>query len=77
MEKNFTQNHLIKLLYGETSAEESRAIVQRLRDDNSLYEEFEGLRHAYLQLPKVKFNASFDSIQRILNHSAVSLVESN
>ena len=75
MKQKFTQHHLIKYLYKETSASETLAINEALSEDRALFEEYKGLLAAYQQLPKVKFNASSSSIKNILGYSKLTTLE--
>lgn len=75
MKQNFTQHHLIKYLYKETSASETLAINDALSTDVALREEFDALKNAYLQLPKVTFNPSADAIKNILGYSQRTALE--
>lgn len=69
MDQTFTRDMLIKYLYQETSAAESLVIHEALQDNILLREEYQDLRNAYDQLPKVKFNAKASTLQNILQYS--------
>lgn len=69
MKQNFTPDHLLKFLYKETSASETLAISEALHSDPKLRRELEALQQAQHQLPRVKFNPSASTIQRILKYS--------
>lgn len=69
MTLNFTKNQLIKFLYRETDRTESQEIMDAMRYDVELKENFQELQSAYRQLPKVKFNASKSSLSAVLEYS--------
>lgn len=69
MDQAFTQDMLIKYLYQETSAVETLAVRKALQENVLLREEYNDLRKAYEQLPKVKFNAKGSTLQNILQYS--------
>lgn len=75
MKHNFTLNHLTRFIYKETSVAESMAIRTALQKDWNLFEEYQELKKANDQLPKVTFNPSPDSIQNILRYSKETAVE--
>lgn len=75
MKHNFTLNHLTRFIYKETSVAESMAIRTALQEDWNLFEEYQALKKANDQLPKVTFNPSPDSIQNILRYSKETAVE--
>ncbi len=69
MKQNFTQHHLIRYLYEETTASEGYALREALALDPDLYEEYESLKQAYEQLPRVKFSPSSATLQNVLRYS--------
>lgn len=69
MKQKFTSENLVKYLYHESSVSERLAVREGLERDDSLREAFQELVSGYQQLPKVKFNASAKTIQRILRYS--------
>ena len=75
MKQTFTPNHLVKYLYSETSASERLAMDEALATNINLREEYNELRTAYQQLPKVKFSPSDKSIQNILRYSKRTALE--
>ncbi len=77
MKQKFTPNHLIKYLYKETSAVETLAISEALREDDHLFERYQELLFSFQQLPKVKFNPSPTAIQNILQYSQQTTVETH
>ena len=75
MKQTYTKNHLLKYLYRETSLSETLAIEEALVEDRNLFEELQGLKEAYSQLPKVKFNPSSSTIDKILSYSKQTALE--
>lgn len=69
MNQTCTPDLFIKWLYGETTAEEAAEAQAIIEDDLLMREEFEGLKKAYRMLPKVKFNASPEALEAILEYS--------
>lgn len=69
MNQTCTPDLFIKWLYGETTAEEAVEAQAIIEDDLLMREEFEGLQKAYRMLPKVKFNASPEALEAILEYS--------
>ena len=76
MEQNSTRNLFIKFLYRETSSTETSRVKQLLATDRAAFEEMEGLRKAFRQLPKVKFKPTNETLSKILTYSRFSFVES-
>ncbi len=75
MPQPFTPNLLVKLLYRETSAAESSAVTQALRQDPALVAEYQGLLKAFRQLPKVSFRPSGDCLRSIMTYSEETALE--
>jgi len=71
----FTQQHLLKYIYKETSATETLEIREALSKDWDLNEQYQEMLLAYRQLPKVTFSPSSSSIQNILRYSESSAVQ--
>ena len=69
MKQRFTSENLVKYLYQESSVSERLAVREALQSDESLRDVFQELVSGYQQLPKVKFNASAKTLQRILRYS--------
>lgn len=69
MKQYFTQLDLIRFLYKETSAAETTAIAEALKNDPLLSEEYQELFEGYRLLPKAKFNPRPTALQSILRHS--------
>ncbi len=75
MKQKFTPNDFIQYLYNEVSATERLAMDEALYNDLGLREEYEGLRDACRQLPKVTFRPTSHTIQRILKYSEKTALE--
>jgi hypothetical protein len=75
MKQTFTSDHLIRLLYNETSLAETIGIVGELEQDLLLLEEYEELREAVQELPKVLFSPSPTTISQILEYSERAKLE--
>ena len=75
MKQHFTQDHLIRFIYKETSAAESLAISEAIGSDPVLQDEYEDLLEMHGQLPQVRFNPSGKTIRKILNYSAHKTLE--
>jgi len=69
MKQTFTSNHLIRLLYNETSLAETIDIVGALEQDILLLEEYEELQEAMQELPNVLFSPSPKTVSQILEYS--------
>ncbi|MCB0548748.1 MAG: hypothetical protein KDD19_14305 [Phaeodactylibacter sp.] len=75
MKQKFTPNDLIQYLYNEVSATERLSMDEALCNDLELREEYEGLRDAYQQLPRVSFRPSSRTVQSILKYSERTTLE--
>jgi len=75
MKQDFTQQHLLKYIYKETTATETLEIREALNSDWNLNEEYQEMLLAYRQLPKVTFNPSSSSIENILRYSQSNAVQ--
>lgn len=75
MKQKFTQNHLVKYLYSETSASERLAIDEALASDITLQDQYNELLSAYQQLPKVSFSPSKSAVNNILAYSKRTALE--
>ena len=75
MKQSFTSISLVKYLYNETTASETLAIQEALRESAEFRQEFQEMRQAYRQLPKVSFIASRSSLKSILDYSKQNAFE--
>lgn len=71
MNKNITQNDLIRFIYQETTKEENFQILQDLDENFELREELNTLMRTLNMLNELSFNPS-DSTLKILNEEASS-----
>jgi hypothetical protein len=69
MRQNFTPNHLLRLLYNETSPTGKLAMQEVLQEDTAMNRDFHEMLQGYQQLPKVQFRPKAATIQRILRYS--------
>jgi len=74
MKQSFTQQHLVKFLYRETSTSEMLSVNEALHQDPVLRQEYDQLMQAQQQLPRVQFRPAAASIHRILKYSECSSV---
>ncbi len=75
MKQTFTSEHLLRYIYRETATSETLAIEAALREDDQLWDKYEGLHASYRQLPKATFRPSSKTIQNILTYSKQTAVE--
>jgi len=71
----YTTNDLIRFIYKETSAKESIQIAEQISSDWNLKEEYEILKDAYRQLPKVTFSPKKETLSNILGYSSTAKLE--
>lgn len=69
MIKTFTQNDLIRLLYHETSEEETREINKALLCDGELQAQYAQLKASKEALNEVQLKPSSSSVLNILSYS--------
>ncbi|MFM7485402.1 MAG: hypothetical protein ACKO13_00640 [Cytophagales bacterium] len=69
MIKIFTQNDLIRLLYQETSEEETKEIKKALLCDSELQAQYNELKVSIDALSEVQLQPSFASVLNILSYS--------
>ncbi len=77
MKQTFTTDQLIRFMYKETSASESFAIKEALKNSKELMKEFRELQAAHQQLPKVTFSPKRSTLQNILRYSKSTTIEQN
>lgn len=75
MKHHFTQKSLIRFIYKEATTAQRMALADALHKDRELYGEFCQLRNQVRELPKLSFQPSDSSIQKILRYSEQSAVE--
>ena len=69
MTKTFTQNDLIRYLYHETSAKETKEINKALICDLELQKQFKDLLATKSQLDSVRLQPASSTIQNILSYA--------
>jgi len=69
MIKTFTQHDLMRRLYQETSAEETKEIDKALLCDSELQRQYKELLAIKKQLEAVSLNPSEGTVQNILNYA--------
>jgi hypothetical protein len=74
MDKNFTSNDLVRLLYSEVTPNEAADIRQAMKADINLKEDYNEMREAFAVIPKATFSPSRNAIQNILRYSEQSPV---
>lgn len=75
MGNTFTQDLLVKYIYGEANLFEQMEIEQALEQDWELKELFDLLTQNKQELPKVEFSPSRQTIQNILKYSSETALE--
>ncbi|MFT6937784.1 MAG: anti-sigma factor RsiW [Saprospiraceae bacterium] len=69
MNTNFTEDLLIKYLYGEVSIAEKHLVEESLENNWELQELYESMQKSHRELPKVQFSPEKNVIQNILKYS--------
>lgn len=72
MTRNCTQHDLIRIMYGDLGTDSYTSVYSNLDLDLESREELESMRRVKNSLPKVSFEPSEASIQRILNFSRMT-----
>lgn len=75
MKQSFTSTSLVKYLYNETTAAETLAMQEALRTNPELRREYQELRQAHRQLPKVTFSPSKCTLNAIRAYSRQTAFE--
>lgn len=75
MQEQYTYDALIQFLYHELPADEAMEMSNLLEEEPELLFEFNMLRAAKMQLPKVQFNPSPAVISNILQYSTKTALE--
>ena len=70
MEQTYTDDSLIRLIYGETSIPERFEMEYAIENDSNLRATFQRLYWAYKSLPKVLFRPSQRVMRDILMYSS-------
>jgi len=69
MKHNYTNNLLLKYLYGETSILLKLEVENAIQEDDQVKERFQELQKGYKMFPKVSFYPSDKTMNAILNFS--------
>ena len=75
MEELSTKNNLVRFLYQETSFKEEIVLKNNMSFDSALQAEYDLLKTAQQQLPKVLFNPSTSVLDKILKYSRTTATE--
>lgn len=75
MKQNFTFNDLIRFVYNETSDLENNQLVDKLSNDDALFDQYEKLEDAKSYLSEVKIAPQSSSIESILRYSRETAFE--
>jgi hypothetical protein len=75
MKDAHTYQSLVQFLYHEMPAGDAVEMAHLIEGDGVLHAEFNMLRAAKSQIPKVQFNPSTATITNILQHSAKTALE--
>lgn len=70
MEKFFTQNNLVSLLYQELPTQRELQLQKQIQLDDQLADEYAMLKEAKDMLPKALFNPAPSVLDRILKYSS-------
>ncbi len=76
MTKIFTQNDLMRYLYGETSREESQIIHALILTDSELYETYNQLLETKKEVDYISQNPSKNVIDKILQYAEIANLHS-
>ncbi|MGB1121660.1 MAG: hypothetical protein ACPG3Z_06670, partial [Saprospiraceae bacterium] len=70
MNINFTEDLLVKYIYGEVSIAEKHLIEESLDNNWELHELYEAMTKSRQELPKVQFSPKKSVIENILKYSS-------
>lgn len=76
MIRNLTQFNVLGYVYNETKEDESQKMMQAMIADENLADEFILLSEAKELLDNCKYNASENTLSRILEYSKSQMTES-
>lgn len=78
MDQTYTYDaQMVQFLYRELSASDAFEMAHLIEDDAELGADFSQLLFAKAQLPKVQFNPSSAVLQKILQYSAKTALETH
>jgi uncharacterized radical SAM superfamily Fe-S cluster-containing enzyme len=69
MKKKFTDNDVLRFLYGELSPSEHDAFLDAMYEDEELFEKFEELKAAQASLQSVELTPSEKSVSRVMSYA--------
>ncbi len=69
MTKTFTENDLVRFIYGELSQKEKSALKDALKRDETLKTRLKELEDTTQQLSRVSFEAPSQTVDKILAYS--------
>lgn len=69
MKKKFTENDILRFLYGEMSPKEHDAFLDAMYEDEALFEAFEEIKNAQASLETVALTPSNKSVDRIMGYA--------
>ncbi|MBL0017372.1 MAG: hypothetical protein IPP17_13320 [Bacteroidetes bacterium] len=69
MKKKFTDNDVLRFLYGEMSPSEHDAFLDAMYEDEELFEKFEELKAAQAGLQPVELTPSEASVSRVMSYA--------
>ncbi len=69
MKKKFTENDVLRFMYGEMAPAEHDAFLDALYDDEALFEKFEELKAAQTELQSVELTPSEASVSRVIKYA--------
>jgi uncharacterized radical SAM superfamily Fe-S cluster-containing enzyme len=69
MKKKFTDNDVLRFLYGEMSPSEHDAFLDAMYEDEELFEKFEELKAAQASLQIVELTPSEKSVSRVMSYA--------
>ncbi len=69
MKKKFTDNDVLRFLYGEMSPSEHDAFLDAMYEDEELFEKFEELKAAQASLQPVELTPSEKSVSRVMSYA--------
>lgn len=69
MKKRFTENDILRFLYGEMAPAEHDAFLDAMYEDEALFEAFEEMKHAHATLQPVALSPSEKSLDRVMGYA--------
>ncbi|MFN8394331.1 MAG: hypothetical protein U0176_06590 [Bacteroidia bacterium] len=69
MKKKFTDNDVLRFIYGEMSPSEHDAFLDAMYEDEELFEKFEEMKAAQMTLQPVEVAPSVASVDRVMSYA--------